>query len=65
MFKYIGKLRKGHQGRPNKKSVDSDGLSNDETKKATHKDRDFINAADIFNTLPPEKPFDGERVSRR
>jgi hypothetical protein len=57
LFEYIAELRKGHHGNIKKGVVGADdsGASVEEAAKTTHKDRTFVSASDIWNTLTNEQ----------
>jgi len=53
MFAYIGKLRKGASGKSVK--TESPKIRQGDVAASTHKTRDFVSAADLYNTLPKEE----------
>ena len=52
MFRYIDLLRRGHDGTPPGKRLEGTSRSRTAVAKQTHKDVNFVSAADIFDTLP-------------
>lgn len=59
LFDYIAELRVGHYGFKKSKltnnTEDAIGISSEDASKATHKDKQFVSAADIWQTLDDEQ----------